>query len=98
MTIAQDYLAGTDPTNAADVLAITSFSRTPGGASANLSWKSVLTRRYYIQESLNVSGTNWFDSGLGLITPTGSITTQSLSNTNVPARFFRVEAVRPLAP
>jgi hypothetical protein len=98
MTIAQDYLAGTNPNNAADVLAITSFSRTPGGASANLSWKSVPTRQYYIQESLNVSGTNWFDSGLGLITPTGSITTQSLGNTNVPARFFRIEAVRPLAP
>jgi hypothetical protein len=99
-TIAQDYLAGTDPNNANSVLRITSQAFASGGASATLTWNSVPTRYYYIQESLNLSSGTWSDSGLGLISPDGDglSTTRGFGDTNAPARFYRVQAARPLMP
>jgi hypothetical protein len=40
----------------------------------------------------------WLDSGLGLIAPDGATTTRGVADTNAPMRFYRVRAVRPLAP
>lgn len=94
----QEYLGGTNPNDIADVLKITTYATTPGGTSANLTWKSVLTRSYLIQKNLNLPSTNWFDSGLGLIAPDGGSTTRGLADTNAPMRFYRVQAVRPLMP
>jgi hypothetical protein len=48
MTIAQDYLAGTDPNNVNSILRITAGSFSSGGTSAALTWNSVPTRYYYI--------------------------------------------------
>jgi len=95
-----EYLAGTDPKNANDYLRITAESFASGGTSATLTWSSVPTREYYIQRTLALDPTSaWFDSGLGLISPSaGSSTTGGFLDTNAPARFYRVEAVRPLAP
>jgi hypothetical protein len=95
----QEYLAGTNPNDANSDLEITAFNSTPGGTSANVTWESVLTRNYYLQKRLSLN-TNalWFDSGLGLISPDGSSTTRTVTDTNAPMRFYRVQAVRPLAP
>jgi len=99
MSNQQEYLAGTDPNNANSILRITSKSFSSGGASANLTWNSVLSRYYYLQEALNLNSNTWTDSGLGLVSPSaGSTTTASFSETNAPIRFYRVEAVRPLTP
>ena len=98
MSNLQEYLAGTNPTNSTDRLAVTSFSSSPGGTSASLTWNSVLTRCYYVEEKLDLNSPNWFDSGLGLITPDGATTARALSDTNAPKRFYRVQAVRPLGP
>ena len=98
MTIGQDYLAGTDPTNPNSVLRITAESFTSGGTSAELTWDSVLTRFYYIQKTPSLSSPIWTDSGLGLITPAGASTASSFIDTNMPVRFYRVQAVRPLTP
>jgi hypothetical protein len=95
---AQEYLAGTSPTDANDNLAITSYTTTPGGTLATVTWKSTPTRCYYIQESLDLSTKLWFDSSLGLIAPDGASTTRTFADTNAPMRFYRVQAVRPLAP
>ena len=66
---------------------------------ANVTWKSTLTRCYYLQQRLNLDpGTTWFDSGLGLIVPDGVVTLRTLAATNAPMRFYRVQAVRPLSP
>jgi len=63
-----------------------------------MTWESVLTRNYYIQKRLDlITGPNWFDSGLGLIAPDGPSTTRIFADTNAPVRFYRVQAVRPLA-
>ncbi|HTV62910.1 MAG TPA: hypothetical protein VMH30_10125 [Verrucomicrobiae bacterium] len=55
MTIGEDYLAGTNPTNAASVLRITSGTFGGGDTNVSLTWNSVPTRFYYIQKSLNLS-------------------------------------------
>jgi hypothetical protein len=99
MTIAQDYLAGTDPNNSNSVLRITGQTFAPGGTNAGVTWKSEPSRFYYVQKNPNLAGTNWTDSGLGLISPpAGSTTSSSFNDTNAPMRYYRVEAVRPLTP
>jgi len=58
----------------------------------------VLTRFYHIQETLSLGAPSWSDSGLGLISPGGLLTTRNFTDTNSPMRFYRVRAMRPLAP
>ena len=95
----QEYLAGTDPNNANSVLRITAESFTPGGTNASLTWNSVPTRFYHIQKNTSLNTTNWTDSGLGLLSPSGgSATSAGFTDTNAPARFYRVQVVRPLTP
>lgn len=99
MTIGQDYLAGTDPNDPASVLRIIAESFSTGGTSAALTWESVPTRYYYLQKTSRLNSAIWLDSGLGLISPSaGSSTTDGFTDTNLPARFYRVQAVRPLIP
>jgi len=100
MTLEQDYLAGTDPTNANSLLRITAESFSSGGTSATLTWDSVATRYYYIQTTPSLNPTIvWTDSGLGLISPSaGSTTTAGFTDPTAPVRFYRVEAFRPLTP
>ena len=99
ITVAEDYAAGTDPNNASSILKITSAGFGPSGSTANLTWNSVPTRFYYIQKSVDLTVTSWADSGLGLIAPSpGAATSSGFGDTNAPARYYRVEAVRPLIP
>ena len=99
MTITQDYLAGTDPNNANSLLRITAESFASGGIAANLTWDSVSSRFYYLQKATNLTTQVWSDSGLGLVSPSaGPTTTAGFTDTNAPARFYRVQAVRPLTP
>ena len=98
MTVAQDYVAGTNPNNVNSVLRITSESLTPGSASS-VTWESVPTRLYYIQGNTNLATSSWLDSGLGLISPSaGSSTIGSFTDTLAPDKFYRVQAVLPLSP
>jgi hypothetical protein len=97
MTIAQDYVAGTDPNNINSVFRITAESFSSGGTSATLTWNSVPTRYYYILKTPSLGSPVWVDSGLGLVSPSaGSSTTAGFTDTTTPTRFYRVEAVRPL--
>jgi hypothetical protein len=99
MSNLQEYLAGTDPNDPSSRLVITAFSTMPGGTSADVTWQSVSTRCYYLLKRLDLNpGNAWFDSGLGLISPDGASTSRTIADTNAPARFYRVQAVRPLAP
>jgi hypothetical protein len=98
MTVGQDYLAGTNPTNATSLLKITAESFSPAGTSAKLTWESVLTRYYYIEETLSLSPTNWTTNGVGLVSPQGTSTTNSFTDTSASGRFYRIQAVMPLTP
>lgn len=100
MTLLEDYLAGTDPTNANSLFRITAESFSPGGTNADLRWESVRTRFYTIQSTPDLTSPDWTDSGLGLIAPSteAATTTAGFTATNAPNRFYRVQAVRPLTP
>ena len=92
----QEYLAGSNPNNPSDKLAITSFSASAGAKSVTVSWQSEATRRYYIETKQDLNSATWQDSGLGLITPDGARTTRTWPQTGA-INFYRVRAVRPLA-
>jgi hypothetical protein len=92
-----EYLAGTNPTNALNNLRITQLDGPRAGGGISLTWSSVPIRCYLIQETRDVTS-GWFDSGLGLVAPGGSLTTRSFTGAGGPEGFYRVEAVRPLAP
>jgi hypothetical protein len=96
MSNLQEYLAGTNPNDPNDKLIITQYHTAPGGTSSDLTWKSVPTRFYYIQKTMNLDPPAWLDSGLGLVSPDGATTFRLFTDTNAPHRFFRVQAVRPL--
>ena len=99
MTIAQDYAAGTNPNDASSILAITGWSFSTGGTSATLTWDSVPTRYYYIQETSGLNSGNWTDNGVGLVSPSaGSSTTAAFSDTSASSRFYRIQPVQPLVP
>jgi hypothetical protein len=94
----EEYLAGTSPINGSDYLHITHYATTPGGTSATLTWASVPTRFYHVRETLSLSPTNWITNSVGLISPGGTSTTSTITDTNAGHRFYRIEAVRPLTP
>jgi len=98
MSNKEEYLAGTNPTNSADKLKITSFASSSGGTNVTLAWSSVISRYYLIQKTTNLASQVWTDSGAGVIVPAGSSTSHPLTDTFVTNRFYRVEAFRPLAP
>jgi hypothetical protein len=95
----QEFLAGTNPNDATDVLRITSYTIAPGGTTATMTWQSVTNRNYRLEKTLSLKKPSvWIDSGLGVIPPTGSTTTATISDTNAPVRFYRVRAVRSSSP
>ncbi|HEX3718892.1 MAG TPA: thrombospondin type 3 repeat-containing protein [Verrucomicrobiae bacterium] len=95
----QEYLAGTNPTNADSNLIITAQAFTSNGVNSSVTWTSVPSRLYYLEQTPDLASTNWQDSGLGLISPSASSdTTADFTAPAAPARFYRVQAVIPLAP
>jgi hypothetical protein len=98
MSNKEEYLAGTNPTNSADNLRITSFISSPNGTNVTVAWSTVLTREYFLQKSTDLNAQNWADSGLGVIVPTGASLVRSLTDSVDTNRFYRVQAFRPLAP
>lgn len=93
-----EYLADTNPNDVDSKLVITAFSTPAGGTLPGVTWDSVLTRQYRLEKSLSLTAPSWWDSGLGLISPDGASTTRNFADTNAPMRFYRVQAVKPLAP
>src|SRR5260221_3320738 len=55
MSNKEEYLAGTNPNDPNDDLAITAFGALPGGTMAAITWKSTLTRCYYLQQRLDLN-------------------------------------------
>ena len=96
---ADEYVADTDPLNPASRLEITAFERSGGADSAT--WPVAQTRLYRLvqTDSLTPSPPIWTDSGLGLILPDGAPElTRGVSDPAATQRFYRVQAVVPLAP
>jgi hypothetical protein len=92
----QEYLAGTDPNNAASVLRITSITRgTPTRTYTTLQWTSVPTRFYVLQERPSLTGGAWADY---INFPVAGWNNVGFDDFNNPNDFFRVRAYRPLTP
>ena len=100
MSNLQEYLAGTNPTDPNSRLRITAISGNAVGSTATLTWTSVPSRLYYVEERTNLTSGAWATNmTLGVVSPDpGSTTTRSLTDTAVSNRFFRVQAVVPLSP
>jgi hypothetical protein len=95
----EEYLAGTDPTDAGSALRITATALNTGTAENDVTWASVLTRLYRLELGSDLGNpASWSDSGLGDITPTSLSTTRTAPLGGPNQENFRVNAIRPLAP
>ena len=98
----EEYIADTDPLNPLDTLRIISNATIfSGGNETNtLTWLSKETRLYQIDYSTNLADASSWVVATSIFAPdTGTNTTRLLPI--APAlsrRFFRVEAIKPLAP
>ncbi len=93
----QEYLAGTNPTNANSVLRITYAARgeaTPD--SMTLHWDSVPTRSYTVQSRDSLGAMDPWADLISLALGANSATF-NVGATN-PAEFYRIRAYRPLGP
>ena len=95
----QEYLAGTNPTNSASSLRITSI--VPQGNDLQITWSAVTNKSYLVQvgpSSLVGSVTNGFTNlGTVSVPATPALTTTNYLDvgavTNGPARFYRIKLV-----
>jgi len=99
MSNLQEYLAGTNPTDPNSRLRITAISAHTPGSTATLTWTSVPSRLYYVEERTNLTTGAWATNvTLGVVSPDpGSTTTRTLTDTAASNRFFRVQAIIPLS-
>src|SRR6267154_1443300 len=88
MSNKQEYLAGTNPTNSLSNLQITVFNSSPEGTNATLTWSSVLTRYYSIQETTNLTSQLWVNNSIGVIVPSGLSTTRAFADSDATNRFY----------
>jgi hypothetical protein len=90
----QEYLAGTNPTNALSALQFSSAGFLPGGAqNINLSWQTAPGRMYVLESSPAAGGNNWtpVNTNLG----DGNGFQAVLTNHTGTARFYRIQLVQP---
>jgi len=95
---AEEYLADTSPLDLNSRLRITSYSASAGGSTSTIAWASSPARVYRLLKTNNVAAPlPWPDTGLGLMSPSAGPTT-SRTSTESPssARFFVIEALKPL--
>ena len=89
----QEYLAGTNPTNALSALQFLSPGLAGGAQSLNLSWVTAPGRMYVLQTSAAPGGNNWTP----VTTNLGDGNTFEVLLTNHPgsARFYRIQLLQP---
>ena len=100
MSDVQEYLGGTNPTNASDRFQITLFDTNPGGTSSLLTWTSSAARLYRIETSPDLLLDTWSnDPTFGIITPdVGATTSRTVTAGAANKRFYRIRPIRPLLP
>jgi len=101
MSNMKEYLAGTNPNDAKDFLHITAIgvNFTGGNDNDTLTWISHPTRQYQIQQRTNLVSATWGNTGSFFSPDSGAFTTRTLQFPgSASQRFFRIQAVKPLAP
>ena len=89
LNCAQEWFAGTDPTNAASVLRV--LSATNNGAGVDVTWTSVTNRTYSIERVANLAGAPAFSLVQSNLPGLASSTTFTDGNAGgSDATFYRV--------
>jgi hypothetical protein len=91
----QEWLAGTDPTNAASVLQVLSATATNNPSGINVTWQSVSGISYFVQRSTNLAAQPAFVTiGSNIV---GQASTTGFTDTNAANsdRFFYRIGVQP---
>lgn len=93
----EEYLADTDPENAADRLRITLISTPDAGASVSLAWTSKPSRCYQLQQQDDLFGGGWVNVvSPGVISgDPGSETGAQVFDAAQPSRYYRVLGIVP---
>lgn len=92
MSNLQEYLAGTNPTNSASLLKITSLAMTNG--NVRVSWSAVGGRSYVLQTN-SVMGSAFADASPVITIPgTGQVVTNYLDPGNVAGNRIRLYRIR----
>lgn len=97
----EELNAGTNPLDGGSVLAITLQVPDPPMNANDITWNSVPTRLYRVEQNGDILNPGaWADSGAGMVPPDpGTETTLTVPlGTPAAAQFNRVEAIPPLAP
>ena len=64
-----------------------------------LTWTTRLSRRYIIESRTDLVTASWDESTSEVIPPDSDITTtRDIAEETAPKRFYRIRAIRPLAP
>jgi hypothetical protein len=90
MVNSQEYVAGTDPTNAASLLELTSV--TEAGNGTTVTWQSVTNRHYQVMSRTNLAAGTWQNVG-GVFTPTGTNSSLLDATATNGLRFYRVQVL-----
>ncbi|MDB6066670.1 MAG: hypothetical protein JWR26_2878 [Pedosphaera sp.] len=99
MSNRQEYVAGSNPLAGASGLRITSIKYDLNHGTVGLTWTSVPTRCYYIEQLPDLNSSNWTDGGIGQIAPDPGATTSRIVFAAGPTQhFYRVRSVLPLSP
>jgi len=100
MSNAQEYQAGTNPTDPNSRLRVTAINANTPGSTATLTWTSVPSRLYQVEERLDLMAGAWATNlTLGVVSPDlGPTTTRSLTESSAAKRFFRIQVIKPLSP
>jgi hypothetical protein len=90
-----EYLADTNPLDPGSEFKISAL--TASGTGFSLTWPSTPTRRYRIESKIDLTDASW-TLVLDNIVPDGATTTRAGTVPASTARFYRVQALYPLAP
>ncbi|HEX3798549.1 MAG TPA: matrixin family metalloprotease [Verrucomicrobiae bacterium] len=86
---AAEYVAGTNPTDAASFLKLDGVTHAANGNT--VTWQSVASHRYQLVFSTNLVTGTWQNVG-GVVTANGTTASELDTSTN-PLRFYRIEAL-----
>lgn len=88
----QEWIAGTDPTNALSALRIVAISNAPSGAS--IQWNGVANRTYWLESATNLAAPVYSLVASNLAGQDGILVCADTNSPGRPARFYRVGVTR----